>query len=350
LYGDPNPPSTITGIKNNDNITATVASPTATSVLGTYVTVPVLLDPTGKLGNYTVTLKNGSVTVNKAPLSVTANSFSRPFGSVNPTLTGVITGIKNGENITATYSTTATQTSNVGTFPITPAVSFSPSGLSGNYNLTTAAGTLTITAVPLSITSNNQTVVLNGSIAASATYSGFVLGQGPGNLSGTLSCSSNGSTIGTHTLSCSGQSSTNYAISFVNTGVETVIYAPVGACSNGPGHQILAPIATNGSTQFTKTTTPTIPVQFRVCDAKGASISSTVISSFTLTSVNGVPAGTPAPQGGPFAFVGGTLLNGAGSSGWQFVMSTSNLAAGNTYAYTINLNDGTSIPFQFRLN
>ena len=156
MYGDPNPPSTITGLKNNDNITATIASPTATSVPATYVTVPVLVDPTSKLGNYTVTSKNGSLTVNKAPLSVTANSFSRPFGSANPTLTGVITGIKNGENITATYSTTATQTSNVGTFPITPAVSFSPAGLSGNYNLTTAAGTLSITAVPLSITSNNQ--------------------------------------------------------------------------------------------------------------------------------------------------------------------------------------------------
>jgi len=350
LYGDPNPPTTISGIKNNDNITATVASPTATSVPGTYVTVPVVLDPTGKLGNYTVTLRNGSVTVNKAPLSVTANSFSRPFGSVNPTLTGVIAGIKNGENITATYSTTATQTSNVGTFAIAPAVSFSPSGLSGNYTLTTAAGTLTITAVPLTITSNNQTVVLNGSIAASATYSGFVLGQGPANLSGTLSCSSNGSTIGTHALSCSGQSSTNYAISFVNTGVETVIYAPVGTCSNGPGHQVLSPIAANGSTQFTKATTPTVPVQFRVCDAKGVSISSAVISSFTLTSVNGVPASAPAPQGGPFAFVGGTLLNGAGSAGWQFVMSTSNLTAGNTYAYSINLNDGTSISFQFKLN
>jgi len=204
--------------------------------------------------------------------------------------------------------------------------------------------------VPLTITSNNQTVVLNGTIAASATYSGFVLGQGPSNLAGTLSCSSNGSTIGTHTLSCSGQSSTNYSISFVNTGVEIVIYAPVGTCSNGPGHQILAPIATNGSTQFTKATTPTIPVQFRVCDAKGAAISSTVISSFTLTSINGVAASTPAPQGGPFAFVGGTLLNGAGSAGWQFVMSTSNLPAGNTYAYTIHLNDGTAIPFQFKLN
>jgi hypothetical protein len=348
LYGDPNPASTFAGLKNNDNITATLATPTATSVPATYVTVPVLVDPTNKLSNYTVTIKNGSLTVNKAPLSVTANSFSRPFGSANPTLTGTITGVKNGENITATFNTTATQNSNVGTFAITPAVSFSPAGLSGNYNLTTAAGTLTITAVPLSITSNNQTVVLNGTIAVSATYSGFVLGQGPANLAGTLNCSSNGSTIGTHTLSCSGQSSTNYTISFVNTGVESVIYAPVGTCSNGPGHQILAPIA--AGTPFIKATTATIPVQFRVCDARGASISSAVISSFTLTSINGVPASTPAPQGGPFAFVGGTLLNGAGSAGWQFVLSTGNLTAGNTYAYTINLNDGTSISFQFRLN
>jgi 6-phosphogluconolactonase (cycloisomerase 2 family) len=350
LYGDPNPPAALTGLKNNDNITATLASPTATSVPGNYVTVPVLVDPTSKLGNYTVTTKNGSLTVNKALLSVTANSFSRPFGSANPSFTGVITGIKNGENITATYNTTATQNSNVGTFAISPTVSFSPAGLSGNYILSTTSGTLTITAVPLSITSNNQTVVLNGTILASATYSGFVNGQGPGNLQGTLSCSSNGSTIGTHTLSCSGQSSTNYTISFVNTGVETVTYAPVGTCSNGPGHQVLAPIATAGGTQFTKATTPTIPVQFRVCDARGASISSTVISSFTLTSINGVPANTPAPLGGPFAFVGGTLLNGAGSAGWQFILSTSNLTAGNTYAYTINLNDGTSISFQFKLN
>jgi uncharacterized repeat protein (TIGR01451 family) len=350
LYGDPNPPSTFAGLKNSDNITATLASPTATSVPATYVTVPVLVDPTGKLGNYTVTIKNGSLTINKAPLSVIANSFTRPFGSANPTLTGAITGIKNGENITASFATTATQNSGVGTVAITAAVAFSPASLSSNYILNTTNGTLTITAVPLSITSSNQTVVLNGTLAATATYNGFVLGQGPANLAGTLSCSSNGSTIGTHTISCSGQSSTNYAISFVNTGTETVIYAPVGACTNGPGHQILAPIATNGSTQFTKATTPTIAVQFRVCDAKGVSVSSTVVSSFTLTSVNGTPSTTPAPQGGPFTFVGGTLANGAGSAGWQFNLSTSNLTAGNTYAYIINLNDGTSISFQFKIN
>ena len=75
-----------------------------------------------------------------------------------------------------------------------------------------------------------------------------------------------------------------------------------------------------------------------------------MVSSFTLTAVNGNAASTPAPLGGPFTFVGGTLLNGAGSAGWQFLLSTSNLTVGNTYAYRINLNDGTSISFQFKVN
>jgi uncharacterized repeat protein (TIGR01451 family) len=352
LYGDPNPLPTITGIKNGDNITATYTTPTSSSpvAVAAYTLVPVLVDPNGKLGNYTVTITNGTLTITKAPLSVVANNASRLFGSANPAFTGTVTGIKNGESITGSFATTATQNSNVGTFAITATAVFGGGSLSTNYTVTVTNGTLTVTAVPLTITSQNQTVVLNGTLLSNATYSGFVLGQGPANLAGTLSCSSTGSTIGTHTISCSGQSSTNYTISFVNTGVETVDYAPVGTCTNGPGHQILAPITTNGSATFAKATTPTIPVQFRVCDARGASISSTVVSSFTLTAVNGNAASTPAPLGGPFTFVGGTLLNGAGSAGWQFLLSTSNLTVGNTYAYKINLNDGTSISFQFKIN
>ena len=356
LYGDPNPAPAITGLKNADPITAgydaTAPGPTVAAG-GTFNLVPVVSDPTGKLSNYTLTTQTGRITINKAPLSVVANNQSRPFGSINPALTGTITGVKNGENITASFTTTATQTSNVGTFAITAATVFNPTTLAANYTLTTANGTLTITAVPLSIAANNQTIILGGAVAPSATYTGFVLGQTPREyLAGTLGCSAAAGTgnVGSSAINCSGQSSTNYAITFT-PGSATIIYQLAGvSCSSGPGHQILAPIATNGTTQFTKATTPTVPVQFRVCDAKGAAISSTVISSFTLSSINGVPASTPAPQGGPFAFVGGALLNGAGSAGWQFVLSTSNLAAGNTYAYTINLNDGTSIPFQFKLN
>ena len=355
LYGDPNPLPTITGIKNADNITATYTTPTATSPVGSYTLVPVLVDPASKLSNYSVTITNGTLTINKAPLSVVANNLSRPFGSANPALTGTITGVKNGENITAAFATTAVQSSNVGTFAITANAVFSPAALSANYTLTTTNGTLTITSVPLTITANSQSIILGGTVAPSATYSGFVLGQGPANLAGTLNCTATKGTgnVGTFAppngISCSGQSSTNYAITFVQA-TATVTYQIAGvSCSNGPGHVILAPINASGSSTFTKATTPTIAVQFRVCDVKGASVSSPVVSSFTLISVNGVAASTPAPIGGPFAFVGGTLANGAGSAGWQFNLATSNLTAGNTYAYQINLNDGTSIAFQFKL-
>ena len=51
-------PERIVGIKNGDNITATFTSPaTATSPVGTYPIIPALVDPTGKLGNYTVTVQ-----------------------------------------------------------------------------------------------------------------------------------------------------------------------------------------------------------------------------------------------------------------------------------------------------
>jgi hypothetical protein len=357
LYGDPNPAPTITGIKNGDPITAsydaTAPGPT-TPAGGTFTLVPVV-NPSAALSNYTVTITNGRITINKAPLSVVANNVSRPYGSPNA-LTGTITGVKNGENITASFTTTATQTSNAGSFPITAAAVFSPTTLAANYTLSTTNGTLTITPVPLTITANNQTIILGGAVAASATYSGFVLGQTPANLSGNLSCSATKGTgnVGTFAppngISCSGQSSTNYAITFVQ-GTATVQYEPAGVnCTNGPGHVILAPISAAGTTTFAKATTPTIPVQFRVCGVNLASVSSAgVVSSFVLTSVNGTPASTPAPIGGPFSFVGGALANGAGNAGWQFNLSTSNLTAGNTYAYQINLNDGTSISFQFKL-
>jgi uncharacterized protein DUF11/MBG domain-containing protein len=354
FYGDSNPAPTITGLKNGDLVTAgydaTAPGPTAPAG-GTFTLVPVV-NPSPALSNYTVTIQNGKITINKAPLSVVANNLSRVYGSSNPALTGTITGVKNGENITASFSTTATQTSNVGTFAITAAAVFNPTTLAANYSLTTTNGTFTITPAPLTIGANNQTIILGGSIAASATYTGFVLGQTSANLSGTLSCSATAGTgnVGSSAVNCSGQSSTNYAITFT-PGTATVIYQLAGVnCTNGPGHVILAPIAANGTSAFTKSATPTIAVQFRVCDIKGASISSSgVVSSFVLTSVNGVPSSTPAPQGGPFAFVGGALANGAGSAGWQFNLSTGNLTAGNTYVYRINLNDGTNITFQFKL-
>ncbi len=52
----------------------------------------------------------GTTTLNvtKAPLTVNVNSFTRQYGTPNPTFTGTITGAVNGDIFTVTYSTTAT--------------------------------------------------------------------------------------------------------------------------------------------------------------------------------------------------------------------------------------------------
>lgn len=97
-----------------------------------------------------------SLTVKQEPLTVTVDSFTRAFGAENPTLTGTIAGIVNGDAITATYSTTATSTSAAGSYPITATVA--GSALS-NYAVTIIPGTLTITGTTSQCTSSGYNYV-----------------------------------------------------------------------------------------------------------------------------------------------------------------------------------------------
>jgi uncharacterized repeat protein (TIGR01451 family) len=152
LYGASNPAitGTITGLKNGDNITATFASAAdPTSPVGTYAIVSTLVDPTNKLSNYTVT-SNGTLTVTAAPLKVTAANASRGFGASNPAFTGTITGLKNGDSITATYASAADATSAVGTYPIVPTL-VDATGKLVNYTVTSVNGTLTVAGVPAAV-------------------------------------------------------------------------------------------------------------------------------------------------------------------------------------------------------
>lgn len=86
FFGQANPPLTGTLLGNMpaDNISAsytTTANPA--SVPGGYPITPVLADPNGRLGNYNVTLNNGTLTVN--PLyTVTTNVSPAGAGTVSP--------------------------------------------------------------------------------------------------------------------------------------------------------------------------------------------------------------------------------------------------------------------------
>src|SRR5204862_2687420 len=68
-FGAPNPAFTgaISGIQNNDNITATYATSAGpASGVGTYSITATLVDPDNRLGNYTVTSGVGTLSISKA--------------------------------------------------------------------------------------------------------------------------------------------------------------------------------------------------------------------------------------------------------------------------------------------
>ena len=55
-------------------------------------------------------------------LVVTAANQWRTYGAANPALTGTVTGLQNGDDITATFGTSATPASPVGTYAIVPSL------------------------------------------------------------------------------------------------------------------------------------------------------------------------------------------------------------------------------------
>jgi hypothetical protein len=173
----------------------------------------------------------GTLIVNPAPLSITANNASKRYGAADPHFSATITGFVSGDSL-ASLGGALTLTANelsgigpsgnatVGTYPITPA------GLtSTNYDITVTPGTLTVKPAPLTIT----TVPASKSYGAadpqfSVTGWGFAPNEGPANLVGTPTFSTNESSdlepsgnaaVGVYQVTPAGLSSTNYTITFV---------------------------------------------------------------------------------------------------------------------------------------
>src|SRR5262249_36013759 len=134
-------------------------------------------------------------TIKPAPLVIAVDSTSRVYGQPNPPFTGTVTGILNQEDVAVVYATTATQSSDVlpGGYPIT--VAGLTGAKAGNYSFdpgvafgaSVTNGTLIINAAPLIVTANDLAKI-TGEVNPTFTvrYDGFVLGQGPEVLGGSL--------------------------------------------------------------------------------------------------------------------------------------------------------------------
>jgi len=163
---------------------------TGTNILSVIFTPADTVDYSGATGN-------ASLVVSPAPLTVTASNASQVYGQTNPAFTGAITGLQNGDNITATYSCSATTNSPVGTYAITPTL-VDPDNRQTNYIVSLSNGTLTVTmAAP----------VLNWSAPSAVAY-GAALGSNQldatANVPGSFAYNPSAGTVlspGTNTLS-----------------------------------------------------------------------------------------------------------------------------------------------------
>jgi Concanavalin A-like lectin/glucanases superfamily/Bacterial Ig-like domain (group 3)/MBG domain (YGX type) len=170
VYGAAVPSLTgiVVGLQNNDVVTATFSTlATAASAVGTYAITASLNDPGNKLGNYTVTIQPGTLTVTQAVLTVAADNKTMTSGSPVPTLTAHLTGFVNGDtaNVVSgspSLSTTATNTSPGGTYPITVGQG---TLLAANYTFSFVNGSLTV--MPATVSTTKTTV---GSSTVSSVF------------------------------------------------------------------------------------------------------------------------------------------------------------------------------------
>jgi hypothetical protein len=232
VYGQALPALTgsLVGVLNGDNITATfTTTATASSDAGSYPIIPVLADPDNKLGNYTVTLNNDTLTVTPALLTITAENKSRLYGVANPTLTASYAGFVNGDDAAdldtaVALATTADATSPVGTYLIT-----ATGAADLNYAIIHANGTLTVSPAPLLVTANNAARAYGQTNPLfTATITGFVNGDDETDLTGTLvftTLAETNSPIGTYAITPSGLNSANYAITFADGTLTVAAYA-----------------------------------------------------------------------------------------------------------------------------
>jgi len=200
-----------------------------TLAAGNHVVTAAFVSSDPAFAGSTGTLAGGQV-VDPATLTITADPKSKLYGAALPALTVSYSGFVNGDTPASlttpvTVSTTADAASAAGSYPITAS-----GATSANYVISFAPGTLTVNAAPLTVTADPKSKVYGqANPAFTASFSGFVLGQGLGDLGGALvfsTAAGAASHAGSYPVTPGGLTSSNYAITFT-PGTLTVTPAPL---------------------------------------------------------------------------------------------------------------------------
>jgi len=333
-----------TGLVNSDTVTsATLAStgaPPTAPVSGSPFTITITnaLGDAG-LTNYNITYANGTLTVNKAPLGITANSRSKTYGQTVAFAGTEFTpsGLQNSETVGSVTLTSAgaTGTASVAGSPynIVPSAATGGTFAPGNYTITYNNSTLTVNKAPLGITANSRSKTYGQTV----TFAGTEF---------TPSGLQNSETVGSVTLTSAGAAGTasvagspynivpsaatggtfapgNYAITYTN-GTLTVGTAPLGITANNRT-KTYGQTVTFAGTEFT---------------SSGLQNSET-IGTVTLTSAGAI---SNAPvSGSPYNIVPSAATGGTFTAGNYTIGYTNGALTVNKAVLTITANSTNKI-------
>src|SRR5207253_38444 len=234
VYGDANPTFTgsISGVQNGDAVTLSFSTGAdATSGVGSYAIVPHANGTDAVLANYDVQPTNGSLSVTKRALVISAADKTKVYGDANPTFTGSISGVQNGDAVTLSFSTGADATSGVGSYAIVPHANGTDAVLA-NYDVQPTNGSLSVTKRALVISAADKTKVYGD---ANPTFTGSISGVQNGDAV-TLSFSTGAdatSGVGSYAIvplaNATAAVLANYQTPAITNGMLTVTKAPLSA-------------------------------------------------------------------------------------------------------------------------
>jgi hypothetical protein len=223
---------TVAGLQYTDlaSVVTGVSLATTTgsaAVVGTY---PITATG-GAAANYTLTDFPGTLTVDKAPLTVTADDQSKTYGGADPTLTYTPSGtLYYGDSYSVisgvALSTTSGAAATAGTHPID-----ATGGTAANYAITDIDGTLNVAKANLTVTATNSAATTYGTAPVVTYVVGGTLyyGDTASVVTGVTLLSSYGPdpVVGTYSATPYGGTAANYNITDIGVTNLTVTPAPL---------------------------------------------------------------------------------------------------------------------------
>lgn len=306
-------------LKNSDTITGLALNSTGavdTANVASYSIIPSAATGTGGFNttNYTISYSNGTLTVNKAPLTITAANAAKTYdGNAYAGGNGVsYSGFVLGQDQTAlggtlSYAGTAQGASNAGSYSITP-LGYS----SGNYAFTYNNGTLTV---------DKKTV----SLSAAKTYDGgTTLGAGTVTI---------GTGISGQSLSYSGATSFSKNVDDNATNYISALTLVNGTGGLASNYQLPTLNAANAPVTISKkdVSVTSISIADKVYDG------TTNASSVQSTTLSGV-----VPADAANVNTSGTLAAFGGKDVGTYSISVTGLALTGSEANNYNLTGGTT--------